>query len=420
MLGVLAHLEAGDKHTARIRGLAGHEGHAVCLEVLGRLDRGGHIGALAHDLDTVGDEGLGVLEEQGVLTGAGKRDVAGDLPAAATVLGVPSGVRTLVDVHRERDSLVVAGALHVVDTLEHLVVDAVGVLDPALGVGAGKDLTAELGNLLDGVDGDVAGAVDDHVLALEGVAVALEVLVDEVGEAVAGGLGAGKRAAERKALAGKHAGPLVAQALVLTEQVGDLTAADAKVAGGDIGVGADVTIQLGHKRLAEVHDLVVGLALGVEVGAALAAAHGKRGEGVLQDLLEAEELEHAEGDGRVKAKAALVGTDGGVELDAVTAVDLNLAGVVDPRHAEHDHALGLNEALKDGGLLVLGMRIKGGLQGAEDLGCGLEELLLLGIALLKRGQDVVAVRHALSYRRLPAPCFERRKFQVDTIRALRF
>jgi hypothetical protein len=36
-----------------------------------------------------------------------------------------------------------------------------------------------------------------------------------------------------------------------------------------------VAIQLGHKALAETHDLGVGLALGVEVGAALAAAHGQ-------------------------------------------------------------------------------------------------------------------------------------------------
>ena len=37
----------------------------------------------------------------------------------------------------------------------------------------------------------------------------------------------------------------------------------------------------------------------------------------------------------VEAQAALVGADGGVELDAVAAVHLHLALIVDPGHAEH-------------------------------------------------------------------------------------
>jgi len=46
----------------------------------------------------------------------------------------------------------------------------------------------------------------------------------------------------------------------------------------------DVLAQLGHEGLAEAHDLVVGLALGVKVAAALAAAHGQGRQAVLQDL----------------------------------------------------------------------------------------------------------------------------------------
>ena len=91
-----------------------------------------------------------------------------------------------------------------------------------------------------------------------------------------------------------------------------------------------------------MHDLVVGLALGVKVG----PAHGKGGQAVLEDLLQAQELEHAQGDRRVKAQAALVGSNGRVELDAVTAVDLDLALVVDPGNTEHDDALGLDKALQ--------------------------------------------------------------------------
>ena len=41
----------------------------------------------------------------------------------------------------------------------------------------------------------------------------------------------------------------------------------------------------------------------------------------------------------------LVGANSGVVLDAVPAVDLDLAFVVEPGHAEHHHALGLHQAL---------------------------------------------------------------------------
>ena len=280
--------------------------------------------------------------------------------------------------------------------LEHGVVDAVGILDPAVGIGAGENLAAELSDLLDRVDRNVTGTVNDDVLALEGVAAALEVLVHKVDQTVAGGLGTGERAAKREALAGKDAGPLVGQALVLTEHVGNLAAANAQVAGGNVGVGANVAIELSHEGLAEVHDLVVGLALGVKVGAALAAAHGKGGQAVLEDLLQAQELEHAQGDRWVKAQAALVGSNGRVELDTVTAVDLNLALVVNPGNTEHDDALGLDEALQQGGLLILRVGVERRLDGAENLGRGLDELRLLGIAGLELFENFLRVAHASS------------------------
>src|SRR5262249_10845369 len=137
----------------------------------------------------------------------------------------------------------------------------------------------------------------------------------EVDAAVAGGLGANEGAAPVEALAGEHAGELVAQTLVLAEQEADLAAADADVTGGDGGVGADVARELGHEALTEPHHLVVALAFGFEVRAALAAAHRERGERVLEDLLEGEELEDAEVDGGVESEAALVGADGAVHLD---------------------------------------------------------------------------------------------------------
>ena len=74
---------------------------------------------------------------------------------------------------------------------------------------------------------------------------------------------------------------LVAYPLVLTEHIADLSAANTYVASGDVGIGADVAIELGHKALAERHYLAIALALGVEIRTALAAADGQPGEAVL-------------------------------------------------------------------------------------------------------------------------------------------
>ena len=51
-----------------------------------------------------------------------------------------------------------------------------------------------------------------------------------------------------------------------------------------------MAVQFRHETLAEPHDLIVAAALGVEIGAALGAAHGKAGEAVLQNLLKTQEF----------------------------------------------------------------------------------------------------------------------------------
>jgi hypothetical protein len=154
-----------------------------------------------------------------------------------------------------------------------------------------------------------------------------------------------------------------------------------------------VAEQLGHEALAEAHDLHVGLALGVEVAAALAAAHGQRGQAVLEDLLEAQELDDAEVHRRMQAQAALVGPEAAVELHAVAAVHVHVALVVHPGHAEHDRTLRLDDALEQSGLLVGGVGLDDRLQGCEHLGDGLDELRLVRVLFLDLLDDVIDVTH---------------------------
>src|SRR5262249_13826850 len=152
-------------------------------------------------------------------------------------------------------------------------------------------LRAELDRLLNRVDRDVARTGDDAGLALEAVAAALQHVLDEVHAAVAGGLGADEAAAVREAFAGEHAGMTIRDATILAEEVADLASADTDVARGHVDVFADVAVELGHHRFAEAHHLAVRLPFRIEIGAALRAAHRQARQAVLQNLLEAEELE---------------------------------------------------------------------------------------------------------------------------------
>lgn len=179
-----------------------------------------------------------------------------------------------------------------------------------------------------------------------------------VNDTVTGGLGTDQATAPATALAGENALPLVADPPVLPEHVTHLAAGHTDITSGHVGVGANVLAELGHEGHAEATDLVVGLALGVEVRATLATAHVQASEGVLEDLLEAQELEDGEVDGGVEPETTLVGAQGRVELHPVAAVDLGLVLVIFPDDAELQDPLGHGD---DGeGLAVLGVLLEEG------------------------------------------------------------
>merc|ERR1719162_2493309 len=369
---VLRHLEAGDRDAARVGRLARSEEHLLRLQVRHRLGGARHVRALA-------DGGLAVHL---VLGGAREGDVGLDRPDPLAPGGV-LGLGVLLDVLGDAAAL---HGLEVDDVGELLAVDAVHVGDVAAGVGHGDALATEVDHLLAGVGRDVAGAGEHDVLALEVRAFGLEHLTGEVDQAVAGSLGADETPAPLEALAGEDARELVGELLVHAEHGADLTPADADVAGGDVGELADVAEELDHERLAEADDLGVGLALGVEVGAALAAAHRQTGERVLEYLLEAQELKDRQVHRRVEAEAALERADGLVELGAEATVHVLDAVVVDPRDAELDHALRLNNGTRR--RQVLGVRLQNRLERLDDLGDRLDELGLIRVACHHGSKDL--------------------------------
>ena len=94
-----------------------------------------------------------------------------------------------------------------------------------------------------------------------------------------------------------------------------------------------------HESNAEAADFIVRLSLWVKVATTLCTTHVDSGESVLEDLLKAEELEDGEIDRRMETKSTLVGAEGRVELDAITALNVGLSMVIFPDDTELDDAL---------------------------------------------------------------------------------
>src|SRR5690606_9178952 len=107
---------------------------------------------------------------------------------------------------------------------------------------------------------------------------------------------------------------------------------------------AQIRIKRGHEALTEAHHLGVRSTLGIEIRTALGAADGHAGQRILEYLFEAEELDDAQIDRRVKAQSALVRTKRAVEPDPEPAVDLHYAVVILPWHTEDDLPLRFADA----------------------------------------------------------------------------
>jgi hypothetical protein len=152
---------------------------------------------------------------------------------------------------------------------------------------------------------------------------------------------------------------------------------------------ADVTVQLGHERLAEPHHLGVGPALGLEVRPTLAAADRHAGQRILEDLFKAKEFHDPEVDRRMKTQATLERAERGVELDPETAVDLHGAAVVDPGHPEDDLAFGFAQPPNHLGVDVLGVLLNHRPEAGQYLVDGLVELALARVATRDLFVDVM-------------------------------
>ena len=97
--------------------------------------------------------------------------------------------------------------------------------------------------------------------------------------------------------------------------------------------------------------------------------------------------------------------DGGVELHAPRAVDLDLIAVIHPGHAELDHALWLYEALKQRHLTITRVFFKEGPQSGHHFTYGLRKLTLMRVALLNMGKETFQRTCLIHRYKNPLWCF---------------
>jgi len=383
-LAVLRHLETGNGNTTAVGSLArgipdgiGLLLLAVVLKDLDCLESAAHVGTLSDELAAVGNQVLSLGLVDFVLGSTGKGDInlanvepgAGALDVLETSTGGVLGESLALDLELSNRPNILGGDEAIVDGNKG-----------TLGIGKGDNGGAELNALEGSVLSDVAGAGEGNTLALPVTSTGiLKHVSDVVNETITGSLGANERATPGETLAGQDTSELVALAAVSTKHVADLTATNTNVTSGNIGIGTNVSGKLAHKGHAKAADLIVALALGVEVGTTLATTHHHysscqqscfphqdsapggatlltASEGILENLLEAQELENGKVDCGVQSETTLVRAKGGVELDTVTTVDLEVTSIILPANTELNNTLGNRDDLE--GDAVLGVLLE--------------------------------------------------------------
>ena len=93
----------------------------------------------------------------------------------------------------------------------------------------------------------------------------------------------------------------------------------------------------------------------------------------------------------MESDAALVGADGGVELDTIAAVDLHLAVVVHPGDTEDDLPFRFHQTFQNAGFYQVGTGFDDRFQALQNLGDSLNEFRFAGITLFYGCQYVQQV-----------------------------
>ena len=270
--------------------------------------------------------------------------------------------------------------------------NAVGIIDIAVSSGNSHRESTERGGLFDHAPGCVTVAGYRNALALDRIVFVMEHFLQEGDCTVAGRFRTEQGTAVGRILSGQYTVlPGAGQPAVLSVQPADLLGTDADITGRYIYFRSDMPVQLRHECLAETHDFTVALSCGSEIAASFSAAHRQTGQGILERLFEAKELQGSQGQILRKAQTAFVWSDGAVELYPPAAVDLRLSVIVHPYNPERDDAVRFDHTLQQRMIPVFRMSVQYRTDGSEDFLYGLVELGLIRVSFPELGQGLINI-----------------------------
>ena len=269
------------------------------------------------------------------------------------------------------------------DIVPFLTVNAIGIIDIAVGIGESNDFGSEIYEFVNGVLCHITRTAHANCLSFNVNASCLKHFEHEVNISVAGCFGANERTAEFETFTGESSCEFVGELLIHSEHVADFATANAYIACGNIGIGTNISPKFSHESLAETHDFRIALATRAEIATTFGTTHGKSGERVLECLLESKELQNAEVYRGVETDTAFVRTNGVVMLYAIAVVDLNFILVVNPCYAELVDTIGNAKTFNKVHLFELGVLIICFLNCGEHLRHSLNVFGLSRIAALQ-------------------------------------
>jgi len=267
--GVLRHLQTAGGHTTCIGRFARSVKNLVFNKNIDPVRHGRHVGPFAHRKTTVLDERFGIVKSDFVLCRTRERHVTRHTPGtlAFEVFGPPELIAVLANT-------TALAVLEFHDPGQLLGRDPLFVHNGAIGIGQRNHFAAKLIDLLNRVLRHIARARDQHRFALEAVTARGQHFLCKISGAITRGLRSHQRTTPIEPLARQHSRKFIGQFFVLSKQKTDFPAAHTNVTGRNVCVGPNVTIQFVHERMAKPHDLVIALALGIEISTPLATAHG--------------------------------------------------------------------------------------------------------------------------------------------------
>ena len=95
----------------------------------------------------------------------------------------------------------------------------------------------------------------------------------------------------------------------------------------------------------------------------------------------------------METQAALIRTDGAVELHPVPLVDLYFALIVYPGNAEHDHPFRLDKAFQKPRLFILRVGFDRRFEAVQHFRCRLMKFRFVRILLFDASKHVFYIRH---------------------------